>query len=61
MLRYRGGVPGMNGDLEICLGLGYVIAVPANMDRPPQGGACQISSPTACLSIEPAQSTEVRG
>jgi D-alanyl-D-alanine carboxypeptidase len=34
---HGGGAPGMNGDLEICLGLGYVIAVLANMDPPAAG------------------------
>lgn len=31
---HGGGAPGMNGDLEICSGPGYVIAVLANMDPP---------------------------
>ena len=31
---HGGGAPGMNGDLEICPGPGYVIAVLANMDPP---------------------------
>jgi len=29
---HGGGAPGMNGDLEICPGSGYVVAVLANMD-----------------------------
>src|SRR5664279_588577 len=29
---HGGGAPGMNGDLEICPGPGYVVAVLANMD-----------------------------
>jgi CubicO group peptidase (beta-lactamase class C family) len=31
---HGGGAPGMNGELRICPGLGYVIAVLANMDPP---------------------------
>jgi CubicO group peptidase (beta-lactamase class C family) len=31
---HGGGAPGMNGDLEICPGPGYVVAVLANMDPP---------------------------
>ncbi|MGA8621225.1 MAG: hypothetical protein WB660_22210, partial [Candidatus Sulfotelmatobacter sp.] len=31
---HNGGAPGMNGDLEICPGPGYVVAVLANMDPP---------------------------
>ena len=31
---HGGGAPGMNGDLQICPGHGYVIAVLANMDPP---------------------------
>jgi CubicO group peptidase (beta-lactamase class C family) len=31
---HGGGAPGMNGDLKICAGAGYVIAVLANMDPP---------------------------
>jgi CubicO group peptidase (beta-lactamase class C family) len=31
---HGGGAPGMNGDLKICPGAGYVIAVLANMDPP---------------------------
>jgi D-alanyl-D-alanine carboxypeptidase len=31
---HGGGAPGMNGDLNICPGSGYVIAVLANMDPP---------------------------
>jgi D-alanyl-D-alanine carboxypeptidase len=31
---HGGGAPGMNGDLKICPGPGYVIAVLANMDPP---------------------------
>jgi len=31
---HGGGAPGMNGDLEICPGSGYVVAVLANMDPP---------------------------
>jgi CubicO group peptidase (beta-lactamase class C family) len=31
---HGGGAPGMNGDLEICPGPGYVIAVLANLDPP---------------------------
>ena len=31
---HGGGAPGMNGDLEICPGTGYVVAVLANMDPP---------------------------
>ncbi len=31
---HGGGAPGMNGDLKICPGSGYVIAVLANMDPP---------------------------
>jgi D-alanyl-D-alanine carboxypeptidase len=31
---HGGGAPGMNGDLEICPGPGYVIAVLANIDPP---------------------------
>jgi D-alanyl-D-alanine carboxypeptidase len=34
---HGGGAPGMNGDLEICPGPGYVIAVLANMDPPAAG------------------------
>jgi D-alanyl-D-alanine carboxypeptidase len=34
---HGGGAPGMNGDLEICPGTGYVIAVLANMDPPAAG------------------------
>jgi CubicO group peptidase (beta-lactamase class C family) len=34
---HGGGAPGMNGDLEICPGPGYVVAVLANMD--PQAAA----------------------
>jgi CubicO group peptidase (beta-lactamase class C family) len=34
---HSGGAPGMNGDLEICPGPGYVIAVLANMDPPAAG------------------------
>jgi CubicO group peptidase (beta-lactamase class C family) len=31
---HNGGAPGMNGDLEICPGPGYVVAVLANIDPP---------------------------
>ncbi len=31
---HGGGAPGMNGDLEICPGAGYVVAVLANFDPP---------------------------
>jgi len=31
---HSGGAPGMNGDLEICPGRGYVVAVLANIDPP---------------------------
>lgn len=31
---HGGGAPGMNGDLEICPGSGYIIAVLANLDPP---------------------------
>jgi D-alanyl-D-alanine carboxypeptidase len=31
---HGGGAPGMNGDLKICAGTGYVIAVLANLDPP---------------------------
>ncbi|HWJ46678.1 MAG TPA: hypothetical protein VNS62_03455, partial [Candidatus Udaeobacter sp.] len=31
---HGGGAPGMNGDLRICPGPGYVIAVLANLDPP---------------------------
>jgi D-alanyl-D-alanine carboxypeptidase len=31
---HGGGAPGMNGDLKICAGPGYVIAVLVNMDPP---------------------------
>jgi D-alanyl-D-alanine carboxypeptidase len=31
---HGGGAPGMNGDLKICPGSGYVIAVLANLDPP---------------------------
>jgi D-alanyl-D-alanine carboxypeptidase len=31
---HGGGAPGMNGDLEICSGRGYVVAVLANLDPP---------------------------
>ena len=31
---HSGGAPGMNGDLEICPGPGYVVAVLANIDPP---------------------------
>jgi CubicO group peptidase (beta-lactamase class C family) len=31
---HGGGAPGMNGELEICPGAGYVVAVLANMDPP---------------------------
>jgi CubicO group peptidase (beta-lactamase class C family) len=34
---HGGGAPGMNGDLEICPGPGYVIAVLANIDPPAAG------------------------
>ena len=34
LLRPGGGAPGMNGDLKICPGPGYVIAVLANVDPP---------------------------
>ena len=34
---HSGGAPGMNGDLEICTGPGYVIAILANMDPPAAG------------------------
>ncbi|MFN2407353.1 MAG: serine hydrolase domain-containing protein [Pyrinomonadaceae bacterium] len=34
---HGGGAPGMNGDLKICPGPGYVIAVLANMDPPAAG------------------------
>jgi hypothetical protein len=29
---HGGGAPGMNGDLQICPGSGYVVAVLANLD-----------------------------
>ena len=31
---HGGGAPGMNGDLRICPGIGYVVAVLANLDPP---------------------------
>ena len=34
---HGGGAPGMNGDLEICPGPGYVVAVLANLDPPSAG------------------------
>ena len=34
---HSGGAPGMNGELKICPGPGYVIAVLANMDPPAAG------------------------
>jgi CubicO group peptidase (beta-lactamase class C family) len=34
---HGGGAPGMNGDLEICPGPGYVIAVLSNLDPPAAG------------------------
>jgi CubicO group peptidase (beta-lactamase class C family) len=34
---HGGGAPGMNGDLEICPGLGYVVAVLSNLDPPAAG------------------------
>ncbi len=34
---HNGGAPGMNGDLEICPGSGYVIAVLSNLDPPAAG------------------------
>jgi CubicO group peptidase (beta-lactamase class C family) len=34
---HGGGAPGMNGDLEICPGPDYVVAVLANMDPPSAG------------------------
>lgn len=34
---HGGGAPGMNGDLEICLDAGYVVAVLANLDPPSAG------------------------
>jgi CubicO group peptidase (beta-lactamase class C family) len=37
---HGGGAPGMNGELEICLANGYVVAVLANLDPP---AASQIS------------------
>ena len=36
---HGGGAPGMNGELRICPGPGYVIAVLANMDPPVAGSA----------------------
>jgi D-alanyl-D-alanine carboxypeptidase len=36
---HGGGAPGMNGELRICPGSGYVIAVLANMDPPVAGRA----------------------
>jgi D-alanyl-D-alanine carboxypeptidase len=38
---HGGGAPGMNGELQICRNLGYVVAVLANMDPP---AATRISS-----------------
>ena len=37
---HGGGAPGMNGELKICPGPGYVVAVLANMDPP---GASRVS------------------
>lgn len=34
---HNGGAPGMNGDLEICPGSGYVVAVLSNLDPPAAG------------------------
>jgi CubicO group peptidase (beta-lactamase class C family) len=34
---HGGGAPGMNGDLKICPGSGYVVAVLANLDPPAAG------------------------
>lgn len=34
---HGGGAPGMNGDLEICPDVGYVVAVLANLDPPAAG------------------------
>lgn len=34
---HGGGAPGMNGDLKVCPGNGYVVAVLANMDPPAAG------------------------
>ena len=31
---HGGGAPGMNGELKICPGPGYVVAVLANLDPP---------------------------
>jgi CubicO group peptidase (beta-lactamase class C family) len=34
---HNGGAPGMNGELEICPGPGYVVAVLSNLDPPAAG------------------------
>jgi D-alanyl-D-alanine carboxypeptidase len=34
---HGGGAPGMNGDLKICPGPAYVVAVLSNMDPPAAG------------------------
>jgi D-alanyl-D-alanine carboxypeptidase len=34
---HNGGAPGQNGDLEICPGPGYVVAVLSNLDPPAAG------------------------
>jgi CubicO group peptidase (beta-lactamase class C family) len=34
---HGGGAPGMNGDLEICPSIGYIVAVLANLDPPAAG------------------------
>ena len=51
---HGGGAPGMNGDLQICPGSGYVVAVLANMDPP---AARRISD--FITSRMPGRSTDV--
>ena len=40
-------LPGMNGDLEICPGPGYIIAVLSNVDPPAAGRVSHCYQPAA--------------
>jgi CubicO group peptidase (beta-lactamase class C family) len=59
---HGGGAPGMNGDLEICPGSGYVVAVLANLDPPAAGRISDFitnrlpnSAPETNAKAQPAQ------
>lgn len=56
---HGGGAPGMNGDLEICPGPDYVVAVLANMDPPAAGRVSDFITNRLPPGGKAVQSTEL--